>query len=135
MAARMPPLAEEAVPPILPNVHSFIQALGRISFSNAQIEELIINQAIYTLEELGLLSSTDITDIGKAIVTQGGERIPITKLKKLKIIIFLYKTRMRMGLTPEPIHINNALIAEEGEKYDLKTENKSSTETATVHIG
>jgi hypothetical protein len=79
-----PPQANPPPRPIPQRSVEFLRALDRIGFTAGQSEEIFITQGISDLNELGILSASDITDIGKAIVTARGNVVPITKLKKIE---------------------------------------------------
>ena len=64
-----------------------MDTIACIGFTNDETQELmIIQQGIDALDELGLLSSSNITEISIAVINQRDERAPITELMKLNIL-------------------------------------------------
>jgi hypothetical protein len=116
-----------------PDSVAFVNALTRVGFTQNQNNEIVMRQGITNINELSLLSSSDITDLGKAINDNPTNNVNITvpKLKKLKLITFWFKTNERRGLESDLDTINDAFLRQQNDKFEMAND-KNTQKPSTV---
>ena len=98
-------------------------SLAAIGFSMQQLVALDA-QGIRNLDDIGLLTEDNIKEIGKRIYDKGQVDFPIIYTQKLVIIHFWRRNRVNSGQQANALSINNQLMTQQSEAYQLHHENR-----------